>query len=271
MVKTISKKAMQTIVLTMAMLILVSTAVSASGAAAIMFFMADSTNISAGETVTFTIRTNAATNHVWAEVNGTTVSASLMDDNARTGQMTWAVSVRPNATQTIRINAGVSARRSDSNIQIPIVVAGTIAQPPTTPSTEHNIYSITEIEAIRANSVTLQIVTGNNSNYVWVRFDGGRYVIARLVSESAGLRTWELTYRPQQFVRHVIQVSANGTYVVSGAANQTFNVQLSAPFIPPANPMITSANASPNRIIADRATEITQYAQTMMLTTYGLS
>jgi hypothetical protein len=260
MVRQITKKATTVALSTLAMLILFTVSVSAAPIAAITFFMADSTTIAAGETVIFTLRTNSAANHVWAEVDGGVVSATVT--NVRTGQTSWAVSVRPLMTQSIRLHAGITDGVSDSSVQMPVIVSGTnaTAHPPITQATSENqrIYSVTEVQAIAQNAVTLEVVTGNNSNYAWVRFDGGRYAIGTLLSEEENRRTWQISYRSSQpTLRHTVQVSANRAYVVNGAANLTVNIELSSPFVPPVNPAITSVQARPSSIFAGRATVLT--------------
>ena len=262
MVKRITKRATTIAVSTFVMMLLFTVSVTAASSAAITFFMADSTTIAAGETVTFTLRTNSAANHVWAEVDGVSIPATMLDRNDRTGQVSWAVSARPQTSQTIRLNAGATNRGSDSNVQIPIVVTGTnfVTQTPTQPAASGNqrIYSVTEVPAIALNTISLEVVTGSNSNYAWVRFDGGRYVIGNLLHESNGQRTWQINYRPNRpNQRHTVQVSANHAYVITNAANRTVNIEIAAPFVPPVNPTVTSVQARPTSILAGRSTVLT--------------
>ena len=254
----------------------VAMAATASGVGgntpAITFFWADETTVASGESVTFSLRTNNATNHVWAMVDGIRIPATLLDNNSQTGQRSWGLSVRPMASQAISIYAGVNNNVGMANVIFPITVHGG-ASAPTFPNiqphpmpTPHpiqpapaiqRIYSIVEIEASVRNAVTLEIVTGNNSRYVWVRFDNGRYRIASLVSEIGSRRVWQVIYTPNVYRRHTVQVSANHAYIITGAVNRNFQVELVAPFVVPVNPLIFNTTARPSNILAGESTTIT--------------
>jgi|GEM_PF-3973848 len=123
-------------------------------------------------------------------------------------------------TQTTANNA------APINIQVPYTTAQVI-------------HSIAEIPANAPNMVTLSIITGANSNFVWGQVEGDRYIMATLQAESLTNRTWHISYRPTHFTSHTINISANHAYIIDEQqTTSTFQVMLSAPFrfVPPTNP-----------------------------------
>ena len=280
MVNTIKRKvAVTTACVLVLLFILPMGAIAASvntagaNAPAITFFWVDETNVAPGESVTFSLRTNSVVNYVWAVVDGIRVPATMLDNNTQTGQKSWDLSIRPMASQAVTIYAGLNNSVGGASMIIPITVSGSmVIQPhpmPTVPPrpapvprpqpipSVHTLYSIREIEATARNAVTLEIVTGANSRYVWVRFDNARYRIASLITESGGQRVWQVTYTPNVYRRHMVQVSANHAYVISGATNQNFQVELVAPFVVPVNPLILNASARQSNILVGDSTAIT--------------
>ena len=119
------------------------------------------------------------------------------------------------------------------------------------------IYSVTEMRSAFRNQVTIRVETGVATTYTWVQFDGNRYQIGRLMSEAAGRRVWEITYRPAIFDRHSVQVSANREYVWHGAVSVVVEVLHGGAYTPTGSPAITSIRANPTTINPNQTSVIT--------------
>lgn len=120
------------------------------------------------------------------------------------------------------------------------------------------IYSIAEVSAPFPESVRLSVVTGESSNYVWVQFEGNRYVQGTIVSEIGNQRFWEIVYRPIHFTSHTVKVGANHAYILDDyLVGQIFQILLSAPFVRPANPQIASVSVRQSNLVLGETTTIT--------------
>lgn len=207
-----------------------------ASAAAITSFNMDRTTISPGQTITFSLTTTPQVNFVFADVNGTRVQAT------RQGGNNWQLVVSPTHTQNITIVA--SPTNSITNaalLNIPVTVGA--ATPPAQPNIPANvgpldIVSITETPAISSGFVQLTVVSGIEANEVWVEFNqtqGRQGSFARgqeqLELRTATTRTWVINFRPQTWAPQVVRVSANRSYITSGATNQNYTLTLSAPFV----------------------------------------
>jgi hypothetical protein len=131
------------------------------------------------------------------------------------------------------------------------------AQQPLPGSGLHTIHSVQEVPASAENTVTLRITTDADSRYVWVSIDGG-YRLATL-AQSGAQNIWEVSYRPNVFAPHTVQVNAFSAYVADPArAVQSFPVNLTAPFVRPTNPSITQQiRAVPSTIDYNERSTIT--------------
>lgn len=219
---------------------------SAQEGAAFTSFSVDRTTVAAGQSVTFSIRTTGA-NFVFAVVGGNPIQATQI------AQDTWNLTVLPAYPQTIIVYANtVNAIEGAATVSIPVAVgAGTAHVTPGVTGGQHRIYSITETTATAVGEVVLTVVTDAAAGSVWVS-QNNRYFQGRQISQTGTQRTWEVAYRPQQNVRHNVQVSANHSYVLDTLmASQTFDVRLVAPFVPPTRPEIRSVSPT-SRTIDDR-------------------
>jgi len=249
------------------LLLLIAFPVVASAAPAIVSLDVNRTSVSQGQTITFTMRTTPQVNYVFANVDGARVQGTRTSDNA------WSVVVSPSQSQNITLVANTTnSIDGAATLIIPVTVVGAAAAPPSVPAGPFTptaptitppriiqqtpnqpnqpvvgglaINSITETAAIRANYVQLTIETGVDANEVWVRFDNNPYRFRRGVEQTelrtATTRTWVIDFRPQRWAAQSVQVSANRSYVVSGATNRTHTLTLTAPFVPAARPSITN-------------------------------
>ena len=235
-------------------------------AAAFTSFEVNATTVNAGQPVNITVRTTGA-NYVFANVAGANIPATMRPGGA-TGDAVWDLAVSPATNQMIVVHANVTnSAEGSATISFPVTVnvaAVTPAQPqpPVTGAPgAHRIYSITETEAPRQDTVTLTIVTDAGVNYVWLNQPGAESQIlgqATRTGTSEAQSTWEVTYRPRQYVAHEVQVNANNAYVLDNRrATQNFNVVLAAPFVRPVEPSIGRASISPSTIEPGARTTIT--------------
>ena len=113
-----------------------------------------------------------------------------------------------------------------------------------------SIHSIEETPPHATRYVQLTVVTGIGANEVWVQFDGNRFRRGQEVVDlrTSNTKTWEITFRPNQWISQSVQVSANHAYVVTGAVTQSYMLTLSSPFVPPAEPRITRAHVANRNI-----------------------
>jgi hypothetical protein len=219
--------------------------------AAFTFFGMSSTNVTAGQPINFTIRTTGA-NFVFADVGGVTVSGVMQGQPDHTGQVTWGLSISPMTTQTVLIYANAfHGLEGAAVISVPVTVGAAVAQQPQVPQAPqhptHRIYSITEVDATRPNSVSLRIVTDDEAEHVWVVPEANRYLPASRVSGERNV--WEINYVPRQFVPHQVQVNANRAYQIDQfIATENFTVNLTAPFVRQVQPNIGRASISPATI-----------------------
>ena len=225
---------------------------AASGAnASFTSFGVDRAVINAGQTVTFTASTVGA-NFVFAAVDGQFVAGT--QQTSAGGITSWLLTINPTQSQVVVVHANnVNTPEGAAVVSIPIVVnaTGTAGLPTTSGGQSiHNIYSITETEASQPYTVTLTIVTSAAPQFVWANLGGGRFMQANRTSQTATQATWELTYRPQNYVAHTIEVSANHAYVVDDSIyTRSFSVALSAPFVQPVTPVsISRATISPTTV-----------------------
>jgi hypothetical protein len=230
-----------------------------SGEASFTSFSVDRASVNHGQTMTFSIMTLGA-GFVFASVDGGFINGTMQSVEPTTGQTNWLITITPQASQTVVIHANaVHMVEGAAVISMPIIVhgGGEAIQAPTTAS-EHQIIEVMEIPATASNEVNIRIITNSTPTYVWLSLGGGRYVQANRVSESGGQITWERTYRPQQFTPHTIQISANNQYLVDQhVVTQSFNVALTAPYVPTVTPRITSSSARPTTINEGERTTVT--------------
>jgi len=231
--------------------------VSANTGAAFTFATVDRTSVNAGQQITFTLRATGA-NYVFANAGGNFVPAVRQGDN-------WVIVLTPTQSMSVVVHANtINAQEGAATLTIPVTVQAPAAQQPVTPQQpqqqqgRHRIDSVTEIEATQQNSVTLRITTDSASQVVWISPAPGRYMQATRRDTSGDQTTWEITYRPQQFAPHQIQVSANHAYLLDGnEATQTVSINLAAPFVQPLQPMISRVTASPSTVDRHERTTIT--------------
>jgi len=268
-----------------AFLVFLPMTVNASAAAIINFNM-DRTTVQAGQSITMVVQTNTATTHVFAYMGG--VRTQGIQGSSAGGVVTWVIALHPTAGNTeVRVFANTNNSTAGAiNLTIPITVtAGQTLPPattaPTTPppttapsggNVQHAplaIVSVTEIPALAANQIRLEIVTGTGANNVWVRTATSNinpnsnqrifYRQATRISSTANTITWQVTLTNLQPLLQVVQVTANTAFVVSGANNVNYTILNSAPFVTPATPFIfpNTIAANPPQIVPGGSSNIT--------------
>ncbi|MCL2400168.1 MAG: hypothetical protein FWC91_10580 [Defluviitaleaceae bacterium] len=211
----------------------VSMATLSGANASFTSFSVDRTVVNAGQSVTFNATTFGAS-FVFASVGGQLIPGTMQGIDSATGLTTWLLTINPAQSQTVIVYANsANVVAGASIVSIPITVNGTEGFVSSTGQGVHHIYSITETEASQPNTVTLTIVTNAAPQFVWAHIGGGRYVQANRISQTASQATWEMSYRPPQYVAHTIEVSANHAYIIDETiVSQSFSVALAAPFVP---------------------------------------
>jgi hypothetical protein len=252
-----------------AVLLLVVLPLTVNAAAAITSFHMDRTTVPAGQSITLTVHTSEETTFVFAEIGGTRTQGTQTSQNTTTGVRTWNITLNPTATAT---RVDVFANTANTNIgtgvvslSIPITVTGggTTTQQPGTSHGPLAIVSITEIQAMVANTVRLEIVTGLEAGEVWVtQNNGSRFTRGIRVSSSATTQTWHIVLSSITPWQQTVQVSANVGYYTRGATNQNYTLRHSASFVPQVTPIIFTATANPVQINLGASTTISVQTNT---------
>ena len=242
-----------------ALLLLMAFPMTAHAMPAIVSFSVDNTTVTLGQRVTFSVRTTAQTNFVFAEVGNSRVTGTRLSTDAN-GIQTWQVVVTPTQSANIVVYANTTNTITGAaTVTIPIIVEGTvgnITQPGLIGGNVAGglgIISVTETPATQRDHVQLTVVTGAQVNYVWVRFDTpGRYRFTNApISQDATTRTWRIEFQPSHWTSQTVQVSANRVYETTGATNVNYTLTLSHPFVTSANPAIQTVNHTPNNVAAN--------------------
>ena len=231
----------------------------------------DRTSVSQGQSITFSVRTTAQANFVFAMVDGVRVQGTRINTDS-SGNHNWQVTVHPTRTTTVVIFANTNNNESGAaSFSVPVTVAGTTAGgsgggttgggtgvPPVTGNLAPlQIGSITETPATAAGLVQLTVVTGVDVNETWVEFGNpARFARGVMVDSNPSGRTWVIDFRPTTWAVQNVRVGANRTYTWTGASVETFAVTLSNPFVPPVNPMIQNVTVNPREVMPDSRTTI---------------
>lgn len=217
----------------------------------------DRTTVEAGQSVTLMLRTVNAT-QVTVRVNDVVQQATQGDFIPATGEQNWSISFTPNDTQIVPVHARAAHTDNAAEVSIPITVTGAVAPAPEQPAAppavpgQHVIHEVAEIQATGRNVVTLQVITDDGVNYVWVGPLGpDQFARGERQSSADGRSTWTVTYRPPGNARHEVTVAANAEFVLDHRmASQTYDVRLRHPYVPPERP----ADAGIQRISANPTT-----------------
>jgi hypothetical protein len=250
-----------------AFLFVAAVPLAVSAAPAFTNFNADRTSITNGQSITISVTTTAQTQFVFATADG------VRTQGTRSGGNNWTVTVSPTRSTTITVFANSANNENNAaRITIPVTVTGSTTQTPTPtppptvtiPPAPANlgpvaIASITETPATQQGAVQLTIVTGRETNDVWVNFDRvnnargtGRFARGTLQSQDNNSKTWVVNFRPAAWATQRVEIGSNRTYNWPGAATQTFELTLTQPFVAPVNPTISSVQVS-NRTVATNA------------------
>ncbi|MCL2386275.1 MAG: hypothetical protein FWC89_01880 [Defluviitaleaceae bacterium] len=239
-----------------AFLFVVAFPLAVSAAPAVTNFSMDRTSVTAGQNITFSVRTTQQTNFVFAVLDGVRVQGTRVAGND------WSVTVVPTHTTNVTIFANsVNNETGAASVTVPITVTG--ANLPGTPATVPAmvppapanlapiaIASVTETPATAANFVQLTVVAGAEVNEVWVHFDrnagDGRFARGRMISQDANSRIFTIDFRPTSWATQQVEIGANRTYNWPGAARQMVNLTLSQPFVAPAVPQIQTVTINPS-------------------------
>lgn len=267
-----------------ALFIMVAFPLAVSAAPAITGFSVNRTSIAQSQDVSISITTTAEVNYVFAMVDG------VRANGTRTSGNNWTVTVTPSRTTVVTVFANsVNDETGAASVTIPMTVAAAVTPAPivpapvaptpvapvaplgavvTIPPAPANlgpveIASITETPAPRAGYVQLTVVTGRESNEVWVSYNrpgnqrpGSRWARGTMISQDGTSRTWTIDFRPVTWAVQQVEVGSNRTYSFGGASIQLYNLTLAQPFARAANPSIATASASPSTVVAGGSTTI---------------
>jgi len=242
-------------------LLMLAFPLTASAAPAITSLTMDRTTVTAGQSVTFSVRTTSQAQFAFAMVDGLRTQGTRVSTDAA-GNHNWSITVTPSRTTTVVVFANTSNTEAGAaSFSIPITVSGTTPVTPGTPGTPGtpnppfqgnlgalDIGSISETPATSQGMVQLTVITGPEANYVWVRFDETSYVRGTMISQNPGSRTWTIDFRPRSWTPLAVQVGANTVYNYTGATLQTFNVTLTQPFQPATDAVIQSVVPTPREV-----------------------
>ena len=262
MISGVGKTILRTLTATVvAFLFIAAAPLAVSAQSAIRSFSMDRTTISQGGSISFTVRTTAEATHVFATVDGVHTQGTRVNAN----QNDWTVTVSPSRSTTVTIFANNQNNQTGAaSISIPVTVTGTTSQTPSTPAQTTvaippapanlgpiDIASVTETPATAQGEVQLTVVTGAETNDVWVNFDRvnnaratGRFARGTMISQNANSRTWVINFRPNAWATQQVEIGSNRTYNWPGASTQFHNLTLSQPFVPPSNPAIQNVTVS---------------------------
>ncbi|MCL1862957.1 MAG: hypothetical protein FWF78_05275 [Defluviitaleaceae bacterium] len=235
----------------------------AMAAPAIVNFSMDRTTVNSGQSISFNVRTTAQTQFVFAMVDGVRTQGSRVGNSND-----WVVTVTPNRTTTVSIFANTNNSENGAaiiNIPVTVGAATTTVTTPTTPAVTIPaapanlgpiaIASITETPATGVGYVQLTIVTGSETNEVWVNFNRtnnargtGHFARGTMTTQDSNSRTWVVNFRPSTWAVQQVEVGSNRTYNWPGAATQLYNLTLTQPFVAPVTPRINNVNVA-NRTV----------------------
>lgn len=245
----------------LAFLFIAAFPLAVSAAPAITNLSIDRTTITSGQNITFNIRTTSQTNFVFAMTDGVRAQGTRVTNNSND----WTVTVWPSRTTTVTIFVNSSNNESGAaTMNIPVTVSGTtttttqqtVAIPPAPPNLGPvAIASITETPATAQGFVQLTVVTGAETQEVWVNFDRvnnvratGSFRRGTMLRQDTNSKTWVIDFPLAAWTPQTVEVGSNRTYNWPGAATQTHTLMLSQPFVTPVTPVIRSVNASQTNV-----------------------
>jgi hypothetical protein len=216
------KKWVSALLIATLMVALVPFSVSASTQIpAFTSFRTTETAINAGQSVTFTIGTLAAVNHVFAEIDGVWVNAVQQTRPVPpTGTKNWTLTFTPAETQTVTLLANTTNTVVNAaEIAIPITVSGSLPGVVTINRVTRNA-----TELFAGDVLTFTILTSEAAEFVFTQVDGTwvRAILSQ-TNEATGEKTWTLTVRPQ--VTQTLNIYANTVYT-RGNVNNRQNVEI---------------------------------------------
>jgi hypothetical protein len=245
----------------LAMVLLLALPMTVQAGAAITAFHMDRTTLQSGQTMTLTVHTSGETTHLFAEIGGIRTQGMQISINSNTGVRTWSIVLTPDANAA---RVDIFANTSNSivgavSLSIPITVTGGpgVVHQPGTPVGPRAIASVNEIQALAANQVRLEVITGTDITDVWVSHSGNRYPRGVRVNSDANSQTWHVTLLGLTPWQQTVQVSANRGFVVAGATNQNYTLRHTASFVPAASPAIISAIANPVQVVPGGTSTVT--------------
>ena len=162
---------------------------------------ADSTEINAGDPVTFTIRTNEPANYVWVHYDNKDLYARYTSTDAA-GYKVWAVTFYPEKSQTVSIYANTSRSftgAAKENRKI------------TVDAHEITIYDVSADRTTVGYGESVYITVTTNEYATSVRgSNGGRAVDFTYRSTNRGRKTWTGTYYPDATTKLWIYAGGDG-------------------------------------------------------------
>lgn len=237
-----------------------------SAAPAIRDFSMNRSSVAQGQSITFTIETTSDARYVFATADGVRTQGTRSSGN------TWTITVNPSRTTVVNIFANSANNESNAaRMSVPITVgaAGTAGSAPAAPTITLppapttlgpvEIHHVAESPATAAGFVQLTVVTGSETNDVWVNFDRvanqrgtGRFARGTMLSQGAHYRVWTVNFRPATWATQRVEIGSNRTYNWPGADSELFDLTLAHPFVPPSNPLIRNVTVN-NRSVGTNA------------------
>ncbi|MCL2841562.1 MAG: hypothetical protein FWE05_12420 [Defluviitaleaceae bacterium] len=239
---------------------------TAFSAPAITSLTMDRTTVQQGQSITFSVRTTAQTQFVFATISGTRAQGTRINTDTA-GNHNWQITVSPTASGTVNVFANsANVEAGAASMSVPITVTGAntatntnttnpvIPLPPATGNVDNigavGIANLRETPAIAHGQVRLTFNTGPEANYTWVRFDDNNYVRGTMIEQNLRYRTWTIDFRPRTWAVQQVQVGSNRTFHYTGAALQNLHLTLAHPFVPPTDPEIRGAVITPREVPA---------------------
>jgi len=141
---------------------------------------AGSDSVRAGEQTRLTVRTGRDIQYVWAIVDGRRVNAR------REGITSWSMNVRPDRTQTISVFANTENSESGAVTDTIRITVNEASNPRVTDVRADQMTGLSMLQ-----SVTLQVTTNRDAEYVWATIAGQTFRGTRVETRNNEVR-WEI-------------------------------------------------------------------------------
>jgi hypothetical protein len=159
-------------------------------------------SVDRGERATITVRTNRATEHVWAEVDGSRVNGRVESTSASTRR--WTIDIRPDRSQSVRVFANTT--NTDEG-----AVSDTIRVDVGDARARIHDVRIQDSTISRGSATRIEVETNAEANNVWAEVNGARINGRRenQGNSTTARRRWTIDVRPEW--TQTISVFANSS------------------------------------------------------------